>query len=67
MDYKRLNGATPASAQALHSNLTIPELQRILRRNYYNVDEVGFMEGMGTNGLMLREAVKKICHFDYYL
>ena len=56
MDYRRLNGATPASARALHKNLMIPEIQAILQKYRYNADEVGFMEGMGVNGLALGEA-----------
>ncbi|RYP19598.1 hypothetical protein DL766_008401 [Monosporascus sp. MC13-8B] len=60
MDYRRLNGATPASAQALHSRLTIPEVRRILRSNWYNADEIGMMEGMGENAMVLGEALRKI-------
>lgn len=56
MDYKRLNGATPTSARALHSRLDLKEVIKISSSNRYNVDEIGLMEGMGENDLVLGEA-----------
>ena len=59
MDYQRLNGATPTSARALHSRLQLKEIKDIPARNRYNADEIGFMEGMGENDLVLGEAGRK--------
>ena len=59
MDYQRLNGATPTSARALHDRLDLPEVRKILPVNRWNMDEVGFMEGMGGNDLVLGPAKRR--------
>lgn len=59
IDYKRLNGATPETCEALFSRLTYPEIKRIIERNRVNMDEIGVMEGMGENSLVLGEALRK--------
>lgn len=59
IDYKRLNGATPETCEALYSQLSYPEIKRIIERNRVNTDEIGIMEGMGENSLMLGEAFRK--------
>lgn len=59
MDYKRLNGATPESAKALFSNLSPSEVAKIPAQYRWNADEIGMMEGMGENNLVLGEAIRK--------
>ncbi|RYP62975.1 hypothetical protein DL771_009502 [Monosporascus sp. 5C6A] len=59
IDYKRLNGASPASTNVLFDRFALPEVKVIKWRNRYNADEIGVMEGMGENGLVLAEAFRK--------
>ena len=54
-----MNRAIPATANALHIRLTLPEVKKIPRSNGYNMDKIGIMEGMGGNDLVLGEATKK--------
>ncbi|RYP57397.1 hypothetical protein DL771_011482 [Monosporascus sp. 5C6A] len=59
IDYKRLNGASPASTNVLFDRFALPEVKVIKWRNRYNADEIGVMEGMGENGFVLGEALRK--------
>ncbi|RYP34503.1 hypothetical protein DL766_002945 [Monosporascus sp. MC13-8B] len=59
IDYKRLNGASPASTHVLFERFALPEVKVIKWRNRYNADEIGVMEGMGENCLVLGEAFRK--------
>lgn len=59
MDYKRLNGATPAATQVLHNRLVMRDIKKLQARNRFNMDEIGRMEGMGENDLVLGEAIRK--------
>lgn len=60
MDYMCLNGSTPDSAKAVHSRLTMPDILKIAERNRFNMDEIGMMEGMVENYLVLGEAIRKM-------
>ncbi|RYP23461.1 hypothetical protein DL767_008818 [Monosporascus sp. MG133] len=62
IDYKRLNGASPASTNVLFDRFVLPEVKAIKWRNRYNADEIGVMEGMGENSLVLGEAFRKYIH-----
>ncbi|RYP61877.1 hypothetical protein DL771_009966 [Monosporascus sp. 5C6A] len=59
INYKRLNGASPASTNVLFDRFELPAIKAIKWRNRFNADEIGMMEGMGENGLVLGEAFRK--------
>ncbi|RYP65642.1 hypothetical protein DL771_008194 [Monosporascus sp. 5C6A] len=59
IDYRRLNGASPASTNVLFDRFALPEVKAIKWRNRFNADEIGVMEGMGENAFVLGEAFRK--------
>ncbi|RYO96180.1 hypothetical protein DL765_011661 [Monosporascus sp. GIB2] len=59
IDYKRLNGASPASTNVLFDRFALPEVKAIKWRNRFNADEIGMMEGMGENALVLGKAFRR--------
>jgi transposase len=56
IDSRRLNGATTDIIRRWFQRLAIPAITVIKPKNRYNMDEIGVMEGMGTNGLVLGRA-----------
>ncbi|RYP57149.1 hypothetical protein DL771_011509 [Monosporascus sp. 5C6A] len=59
IDYRRLNSASPASTNVLFDRFALPEVKAIKWRHRFNADEIGVMEGMGENALVLGEALRK--------
>ncbi|RYP05473.1 hypothetical protein DL765_009822 [Monosporascus sp. GIB2] len=59
IDYKRLNGASPAFTNVLFDRFALPEVKVIKWRNRFNADEIGVMEGMGENAFVLGEAFRR--------
>ena len=51
VDYKRIEGATTEIIRTWFEKLVLPAIEDILPEHRGNMDEVGVMEGMGTNGL----------------
>ncbi|EAQ86387.1 hypothetical protein CHGG_07640 [Chaetomium globosum CBS 148.51] len=51
VDYKRIEGATTEVIRTWFEKLVLPAIEDILPEHRGNMDEVGVMEGMGTNGL----------------
>ena len=59
MDSKRVNGATTQVIKSWFSFLALPEIQQIKPSNRWNMDEAGFIEGQGDNGLVIGSAQSK--------
>ncbi|RYP57254.1 hypothetical protein DL771_011502 [Monosporascus sp. 5C6A] len=59
IDYKRLNSASPASTNVLFDRFALPEIKAIKWKNRFNADEIGVIEGMGKNALVLKETLRK--------
>lgn len=51
VDYKRIEGATTEVIRTWFEKLVLPAIEDILPEHRGNMDELGVMEGMGTNGL----------------
>jgi 4-hydroxybenzoate polyprenyltransferase len=54
IDFRRLNGASPENINKFFN--AYEQYQWIKPSNRYNTDEVGIMEGMGVNGLVVRSS-----------
>ncbi|KAF4435476.1 hypothetical protein F53441_13499 [Fusarium austroafricanum] len=59
IDIERYNGANTELIKAFFALLMLPDIRKIRQENRYNVDEVGMMEGIGLNGLVLGHSEKK--------
>ncbi len=57
IDNKRLNGATPDTINQFFDQLE--SVLHIPPNRVYNTDEVGIMEGLGVNGLVLGSSTLK--------
>ena len=53
VDAVRLNGATKEVIEEFFERLELPQVKQIKPENRYNKDEMGLMEGQGTNGKVL--------------
>ena len=53
VDAVRLNGATKEAILDFFDKLDLPLIQKIKPENRYNKDEMGLIEGQGTNGKVL--------------
>ncbi|EAQ88443.1 hypothetical protein CHGG_05062 [Chaetomium globosum CBS 148.51] len=51
VDYKRIEGATTEVIRTWFEKLVLPAIEDMLPEHRGNMDELGVMEGMGTNGL----------------
>ncbi|KAJ3552019.1 hypothetical protein NPX13_g11219 [Xylaria arbuscula] len=60
IDSRRLNGATTDIIRRWFQRLAIPAVKTIKPKNRHNTDEIGIMEGMGKNGLVLGRAQKAV-------
>lgn len=60
IDTDRFNHASTELIKAFFMLLMMPAIRTIRPKNRYNVDEVGMMEGIGYNGLVLGSAEKKL-------
>lgn len=56
IDYKRASGATVENINVFFDRLEIPEIAAISPEHSYNGDEMGIMEGIGDNGIVVGEA-----------
>jgi hypothetical protein len=59
IDPDRFRGASTELIMALFTLLMMPAVKYVKRKNPYNFDEVGTMEGIGHNGLVLSCLEKK--------
>lgn len=59
IDSDRYHGASTELIKAFFMLLMMPPVRKIKQKHRYNVDEVGMMEGIGLNGLVLGRAEKK--------
>jgi hypothetical protein len=60
IDSDRFNGASTDIIKAFFMLLMMPKIRRVKQENRWNVDEVGMMEGIGMNGLVLGHKEKKV-------
>lgn len=58
LDSKRLNGASTDAIKEFFALQQNPVIKRIAPQHRYNMDEVGIMEGLGDNGLVLGASEK---------
>ncbi|KAK8012204.1 hypothetical protein PG989_000464, partial [Apiospora arundinis] len=54
IDSKRINGASVEVIRSWFQRLEQPDIQEIKPANRYNMDEAGVLEGIGSNGLVIR-------------
>lgn len=59
IDTERYNGASTELIKAFFMLLMMPAIRIIKQKNRYNADEIGMMEGIGMNGLVLGHKGKK--------
>ncbi|RKK91727.1 hypothetical protein BFJ68_g16112 [Fusarium oxysporum] len=59
IDIDRFSGASAELIKAFFMLLMMPAIHKIKQKNRYNMDEVGMMEGIGMDGLVLWHAGKK--------
>jgi 4-hydroxybenzoate polyprenyltransferase len=59
IDSDRFNGASTDITKAFFMLLMMPAVRIVKQKNRWNVDEVGMMEGIGMNGLVLGSREKK--------
>jgi hypothetical protein len=59
IDSERFNGASTDIIKAFFTLLMMPAIRLVKQKNRWNVDEVGMMEGIGMNGLVLGHKEKK--------
>jgi hypothetical protein len=59
MDAARVNGATTEAIQAWFPLLDLPAIKKVMQADRWNMDETGFMQGMGANGLVFGMAEKR--------
>lgn len=59
IEYERVSEVTPANIHKFFNRYNIPEVQRILPVNTYNMDEAGIMEGVLGSGIVIGDAKKK--------
>ncbi|KAL6362279.1 hypothetical protein LRP88_03552 [Fusarium phalaenopsidis] len=58
LDSARFNGATIENIQGFFPHLAVPVVKEIKPENRHNMDEMGIMEGLGYNNLVLGRAEK---------
>ncbi|KAJ3459735.1 hypothetical protein MRS44_015808 [Fusarium solani] len=58
LDSARFNGATIENIKGFFPHLAVPVIQDIQPENRHNMDEMGIMEGLGYNSLVLGRAEK---------
>lgn len=56
----RFNGASTEIVKEFFRLLALPEVKEILQENRHNMDEMGLMEGQGSNGLVLGSSERKV-------
>jgi hypothetical protein len=59
IDSDRFNRASTDIIKAFFMLLMMPAIRKVKQKNRWNVDEVGMMEGLGMNGLVLGHKEKK--------
>jgi 4-hydroxybenzoate polyprenyltransferase len=58
LDSARFNGATIENIKGFFPHLAVPVVKEIKQENRHNMDEMGIMEGLGYNSLVLGRAEK---------